>query len=96
MPNAHPLNTPLPQLLQAGGASQQAINYLTPTARQATRGTLLHLWLRGEAQAHGQFGQEADNMPDSSHLTQPGHQRHAGRVRERVLLVGRGRRGDAA
>jgi hypothetical protein len=70
MPPAHHINTPLPELLQAGGASQQAIDQLTPSARQATKGTLMHLWLRNDNEAHGHFGRAADNLSDSSRLNQ--------------------------
>jgi len=30
----------------------------------------LHLWLRNDPEAHGHFGHSADDLPDSSALTQ--------------------------
>lgn len=69
MGNPHNLDVGLPQLLAAGGASQQAISNLTPAAAQATKGTLLDLWLRNDPEAHGQLGGHG-HLPDSSALTQ--------------------------
>jgi hypothetical protein len=45
MPNPHALETSIVDLLKAGGASQQAIQQLTPGASKLTKGNLLDLWL---------------------------------------------------
>jgi hypothetical protein len=46
MPNPHPVETSIVDLLKDGGASQQAIQQLTPAASKLTKRHLLHLWLR--------------------------------------------------
>ena len=48
MANPHAPSTSIVDLLKAGGASQAAINQLTPAAKALTKGHLVALWLSQE------------------------------------------------
>jgi len=48
MPNPQPLELSIVELLKAGGASQRAIQQLTPAASKLTRGHLIELWMRND------------------------------------------------
>jgi len=70
MPNPHPLETSIVELLKAGGASQRAIEQLTPAAGKLTRGHLIELWMRNDEHAKKGLGiADTRNLPKAPQLT---------------------------
>jgi hypothetical protein len=67
MPNPHTVETSIVDLLKAGGASQMAIQQLTPAASKLTKSHLLELWLRQD-----QHSKKSLNIPATAQLTSAG------------------------
>jgi hypothetical protein len=69
MPNPHALETSIVDLLKDGGASQQAIQQLTPAASRLTKGHLLELWLRQDEHSKGRLNIAQGALPSAGQLT---------------------------
>jgi hypothetical protein len=69
MPNPHSLDTSIQDLLKAGGASEAAVQHLTPKASQLNKEQLLDLWLRQDRHSQGKLGQAAGQLKKAPDLS---------------------------